>query len=188
MNEPGKHCPIPLPGGGDCWGERHVGAPFRICRDHWRELSIAVLRLEGLETKAGRCGTCNQLTIFGGRCLQCNPDPTRRSQLRAHRPVIDDTQVRPTRDDIVYYVRWSDRVKIGTSHNLRNRLGAIPHDEILAVEPGGRTLERRRHTQFKDDLIAGQREWFRFSDALRAHIESVRATHGTAFMKIRTHA
>lgn len=44
-------------------------------------------------------------------------------------PAIDDP------DSVVYYLRFADRIKIGFSRNLGNRMLAIPHDELLAVEP-----------------------------------------------------
>ncbi len=68
---------------------------------------------------------------------------------------------------VVYYLRYADRVKIGTSANPRQRLGAIWHHELLAFEPGDRTVERRRHAQFAQLREGG--EWFRAADELIAH-------------------
>lgn len=70
---------------------------------------------------------------------------------------------------VVYYVRFGDRIKIGTTINLASRMTAIPHDEILATEVGGRDIEQRRHRQFGHCRIHG--EWFRGDDTkLLAHI------------------
>lgn len=40
------------------------------------------------------------------------------------------------RIDVVYYLRYRDRIKIGTSANPRLRFAALPHDEVLAFERG----------------------------------------------------
>lgn len=74
---------------------------------------------------------------------------------------------------LVYYVAFGDRIKIGTTTDLNQRLQSIPHDELLAFERGGRALERKRHRQFAADLVPGQREWFHRSPELVAHIEGL---------------
>lgn len=85
-----------------------------------------------------------------------------------------DHELPPPRVDVVYYVRYEDRIKIGTSANPRQRLSAIWHDELLAFERGDRMLERRRHEQFAADRFAGT-EWFRRSPALLAHVDGLAA-------------
>jgi hypothetical protein len=87
---------------------------------------------------------------------------------------IVDTELPPPRVDVVYYLRFDDRVKIGTTANPRQRLGAIWHDELLAFERGDRTLERRRHEQFAADRFA-RTEWFRLTPRVRDHIDTVGA-------------
>lgn len=75
-------------------------------------------------------------------------------------------------EPIVYYLKFGDRVKIGTTTtNLRKRLLDIPHDEVLAVEPGGVDIERRRHLQFARHRVNG--EWFTCGDGLMLHIETL---------------
>lgn len=68
----------------------------------------------------------------------------------------------------VYYLQFGDRIKIGTTTNLTQRLRDIPHDKLLATEPGNETMERRRHRQFAALRITG--EWFRAERELLAHI------------------
>jgi hypothetical protein len=85
-----------------------------------------------------------------------------------------DGDLPPARVDVVYYVRFADRVKIGTSSNPRQRLAAIWHDDLLAFERGDRALERRRHEQFASERY-DRTEWFEFSDRLRAHIDVIAA-------------
>lgn len=83
--------------------------------------------------------------------------------------------VRPNTDGhIVYYIRWADRIKIGTTSNLQQRLKALYHDEVLATEPGSTGRERERHAQFAHLLVDGQREWFHDSPELREHIATLR--------------
>lgn len=79
----------------------------------------------------------------------------------------------------VYYVRIGDRVKIGYSINLKQRLNAlrVPESALLATEPGGRQLERERHLQFAAERV-GRREDFNPSRRLLAHIEAIKAEHG----------
>lgn len=71
------------------------------------------------------------------------------------------------RVEVVYYVRWDDRIKIGTTREPRRRLAAIWHHELLAFERGGRAMERARHAQFAHLREGG--EWFRAEAELRAH-------------------
>lgn len=87
---------------------------------------------------------------------------------------VPDGELPPPRLDVVYYLRYADRVKIGTTANPRQRLAAIRHDELLAFERGDRLVEARRHAQF-GDLRHPRTEWFRYGDALRRHVEVLRA-------------
>lgn len=82
----------------------------------------------------------------------------------------DDDVERP-RVEVVYYLRWDQRIKIGTSSRPRQRLAAIWHHELLAFERGGRALERERHRQFADLREGG--EWFRADAVLLDHIAEV---------------
>lgn len=80
----------------------------------------------------------------------------------------------PPRVDVVYYLRFSDRVKIGTTANPRQRFAALRHEEVLAFERGDRRLEQRRHAEFAVER-AGTSEWFELSGRLRAHIDTLAA-------------
>ena len=76
------------------------------------------------------------------------------------------------RIDVVYYLRWRDRIKIGTTANPRQRLAAITHEELLAFERGDRALEHDRHDEFAPLRLGG--EWFAADDALVAHAARLR--------------
>lgn len=88
---------------------------------------------------------------------------------------VVDGELPPPRVDVVYYLRWQDRVKIGTTTNPKQRFAAIRHDELLTLERGGRTLERHRHEQFAADRFTTGSEWFRLSPAILAHLAAVSA-------------
>lgn len=80
---------------------------------------------------------------------------------------------------VVYYIAFGDRIKIGTTTDLKARMSALPHDEILAVEPGSNELEKRRHREFGEHRLRG--EWFRDVAALREHASDLREEHGEPF-------
>jgi hypothetical protein len=89
-----------------------------------------------------------------------------------HGDIPDDDLPAP-RVDIVYYLGYRDRVKIGTTLNPRQRFAAIRHDEVLAFERGDRMREQLRHTQFSAERLE-RSEWFRRSPGLDAHIDALR--------------
>lgn len=78
----------------------------------------------------------------------------------------------------VYYVHAPDTglVKIGFAENPVSRLSKMQVDSptrlvLLAIEDGGKPLERQRHQQFSDLRARG--EWFRHAADLSAHIASL---------------
>ena len=77
------------------------------------------------------------------------------------------------RIEIVYYLRFDRRVKIGTSRQPRRRLSRILHHELLAFERGGREIEQSRHREFANEREGG--EWFTLTDTLHAHVRDLRA-------------
>jgi len=85
---------------------------------------------------------------------------------------LPDGEVLPVRVDVVYYVRFEDRIKIGTSGNPRLRLAALRFDELLAFERGGRSVESKRHAQFAAQRFPGS-EWFHAHPALIEHVRAV---------------
>lgn len=82
--------------------------------------------------------------------------------------IVDPDVPRP-RVEVVYYLRLDERVKIGTTFAPRQRFAALPHDELLALERGGRAIERARHAEFAADRL-GTSEWFALSPRIRAHV------------------
>ncbi|WP_456284694.1 GIY-YIG nuclease family protein [Microbacterium sp. JZ101] len=82
-----------------------------------------------------------------------------------------DADLAPPRVEVVYYLRYAERVKIGTSTDPRRRLRTIRHEELLAFEQGGRPVEQARHAQFAHLREGG--EWFTAAPELLAHIASL---------------
>lgn len=191
MNEP-THCPIPMQDGSDCWRAPEPHGYADICTQHMHE--IARRWVGEIPLKHTRCRDCGIL----------NPTFDRLSRLQKcwncgtvveFEPVDVDTRVEPEPTPakpgpsrgahVVYYLAFGDRVKIGTTRNLPQRVAVLPHDEILAVEPGGREVEQRRHREFAASRL-GKTEWFEPSAALRAHINTLRVQHGRPMKAWRT--
>lgn len=81
---------------------------------------------------------------------------------------------------VVYYVRLSDdRIKIGYTGKLKARMAdlRVHPSDLLALEPGGRDVEKARHIQFAADRIAKKLEEFRPSAQLCEWIGGLRAEH-----------
>lgn len=92
---------------------------------------------------------------------------------RASRPLSSAT-IAASERAVVYYMRIGNRVKIGFTTGLAERLKVINPEEIMAVEPGGYELEQRRHREFRHLRTHG--EWFRLEAPLTDWI--ARLQHG----------
>lgn len=151
-----------------CPGRAPADAPLPLCELHltvaadWAERSTGISDL--LPSPCRSCGSSIGVRFPSGWI--CGVCEWRLGD-------VVDQELPPPRVDVVYYLRFDDRVKIGTTANPRQRLGAIWHDEVLAFERGDRRVERRRHAQFATDRLGG--EWFRLSPAVREHIAVVAA-------------
>lgn len=83
-------------------------------------------------------------------------------------------------EEFVYYLRRDDLVKIGYTACFTGRMRSLKPDEVLAVEPGGRSLETLRHRQFaawRVDLGDRSREWYQPVPELLEHVEQLAALH-----------
>ncbi|WP_417511981.1 GIY-YIG nuclease family protein [Microbacterium sp.] len=120
-------------------------------------------KAESLPGPCHLCGGIRGTRLRGGwACADCT---------WRYGEVPDDGLPLP-RIDVVYYLRYDRRVKIGTSRRPRQRLASIRHDELLAFERGDRTLERRRHGEFAAIREGG--EWFTFTTELEEHVSGLR--------------
>ena len=163
-------CAIVAEGGRPCAEPAVSGAPLDLCMTHL---------LAAHDWVAGEVGVTD---ILPSPCLACG------SRLGVRYPsgwlcavcewkvgeVADPQNAAAVRVDVVYYLRFRDRIKIGTSGNPRQRFASLRFDELLAFERGDRLLEQRRHAQFADHRLATS-EWFAVHDALTEHIEILRA-------------
>lgn len=116
-----------------------------------------------LETPCRLCGGAEGTsTATGAVCAGCGW------------PVgaIPDPDLPLPRIDVVYYLRLDERVKIGTTFAPRQRFAALPHDELLAFERGGREVERARHREFDDDRL-GTSEWFALTPRILQHVAAL---------------
>lgn len=86
---------------------------------------------------------------------------------------VPDSDLPLPQIEVVYYLRYDRRVKIGTSRRPRQRLASIRHDELLAFEPGGRQVEQQRHREYAAIREGG--EWFTLDDELRVHTARLRS-------------
>jgi hypothetical protein len=144
-------------------------APLDLCPDHLQIAHDWVARDTGVtDLLPAPCLACgSRLGVrypSGWMCAVC--------EWRVG-DIPDGESVAP-RVDVVYYLRFGDRIKIGTSVNPRQRFAGIRHDELLAFERGNRLTEQKRHAQFAAHRL-DRSEWFAASDELIAHIDVLRA-------------
>jgi hypothetical protein len=165
-----RRCGIVLETGEPCAAPPTAGVPLNLCTGHL---------LAAHDWVAGEVGVTDTLP---SPCLACG------SRLGVHYPsgwlcavcewkqgdVADPHDVEVARVDVVYYLRFGEQVKIGTSGNPRQRFASLRYDELLAFERGGRALEQRRHAQFAEFRL-GRSEWFAEHPALREHIDVLQA-------------
>ncbi|WP_082513373.1 MULTISPECIES: GIY-YIG nuclease family protein [unclassified Leifsonia] len=178
MDHPNLHCGIVFRDGSRCSGTAPTDADLNLCDQHL---------LAAAEVANGENGLTDLLP---------SPCPACGSPLGVHFPSgwicavcewrhgeMPDGELAPPRLDVVYYIRFGDLIKIGTSANPRRRIASLPHDEVLAFERGDRRLERQRHLQFAAHQM-NRGEWFQVHDELLTHIATLRGgvdpwdTHG----------
>lgn len=173
-------CTLIQHSGFPCANESDPASFFDICSDHWAEI-IEEHKTKTIERHLlaeVQCPVCHRAIRTGpGVPVACsNPHCWEDAWWNEPAPDADVPARRGT--DWVYYIRFGDRIKIGTSSSLKGRLNSLPHDEILALEPGSYAVERQRHRDFARLRIDGQREWFHDSAYLRAHAVRLRLEHG----------
>jgi hypothetical protein len=98
------------------------------------------------------------------------------------KPVKSIKQVKPVKKGIssevpglVYFIRFGDRIKIGFSRRILNRLNDLPHEEVLLLIPGTFKTEGALHNEFSHLRVSG--EWFQAHPDLFARIEELKEQH-----------
>lgn len=163
-----RGCPLPQNGGGTCG--RPVGdSPFPLCPAHLAAIADWVEAEWGsTDLLPGPCRACgSRLGVrypAGWVCAAC--------EWRVG-DTLDDG-LPPPRVDVVYYIRFGDRIKIGTTANPRQRLSRLWHEELLAFEQGDRLVEHRRHLEFEASRL-GRSEWFLTTPSLEQHVAGLAA-------------
>lgn len=144
-------CVIPDGHGTRCGSSVMTHAPYPVCAVHAATISEFFLKQDKLELA--------RAAAFARQ----NDAPSYR--LPAGEP----------RSSVVYYVQLDAVIKIGTSIDVKERMKTYPpYARLLVTEPGGFTLEAKRHRQFNEYLRAGK-EWFDIGPRLREHIEKLMA-------------
>lgn len=170
----------------------HPAHRQRLAREKARrELTICALPLcdskvmrneqgEGL----GICAHCAINVADYLRVLENTPAMTERQfqremrELREQERAEREAEARASAPGWIYYIRIDDRIKIGYSADVRQRMKSYPpHATLLAVHPGTRTLETETHAKFRNCRAAG-REWFHAAPELEAHIAEMVDTFG----------
>lgn len=160
-------CTIVERDGRRCAEPVEPGAPLALCTRHLLEAYDWVTREAGVtDLLPSPCVACGSRVGVrypsGWLCAVCE---WRVGETPDQESIDADVEV-------VYYIRYGDRIKIGTSANPRRRLASLPHDEVLAFERGGRALEQRRHAQFAEHRIP-RTEWFEQSAELDALVRQL---------------
>lgn len=71
---------------------------------------------------------------------------------------IQELDGKPPPQGYVYFIGYTDRIKIGHSITPKDRTAAFQPDQVLLVLPGTRAHEKALHALFKPHRIRG--EWF----------------------------
>lgn len=74
---------------------------------------------------------------------------------------------------VIYFIRFRDAVKVGTTQDLADRMAELPWEEILGVVPGGIHDEVKHHRKLAPYRIHG--EWFELTEEVAEYIREVNA-------------
>lgn len=154
----------PLPGGGTM--ENRYGV---LCDVHAVDVAIAVVQEQRDH---------NRMWEFFKQ--QSTEQAVRVAEMRAEeeRYEAEKAALRQDREGFVYYLRVGERIKVGYSVDVKRRMRAYPPgSELLAVEPGDKKLEHKRHRQFAASLVDG-REWFSPTADLMELIDEIFRVYG----------
>lgn len=187
MKDSSTQCREEAPDGSPCENWVVENSPVHLCASHLRiarEFAHEVHELvSGTEDAKVHCTKCYSMRTYiytmrplENFCLRCGNRWTAESAKRSvgrRAPRPKKPSAPEASENVVYYIRHGGRIKIGTSNNFKRRLAVLPHDEVLALEPGSYDLEAKRHSQFHSSRIR-RTEWFVTTEHLSEHIAHVR--------------
>lgn len=138
--------------------------PIPGCRDH-RLKSTFVCLGHAVEIR-NHVQAANREPLIENAILESVAD----REKRMHEQAARRTAVSKT-NGTLYFIRLDDKIKIGWTSSLGQRLHSYPpHAQLLVDQPGTRADERDLHRTFKPSRAAG-REWYHPTGELTAHIE-----------------
>lgn len=161
LTEPGRQCALVPVRDAAAFGLSLCGEHFAILAERFEE-AFAEREAKLQEDAAG----LREVLAMHARNAQES-----RAEVAAARTARDEAATW-----YVYYVRIGDRIKIGTSGNIKSRIASLMPDEVLATEPGGREIETLRHRQFAALRVRGER--FQPGPELLSHIAMIREHFG----------
>lgn len=161
-------------GSGPCGPELVVHEPIALCAVHVSALARTDAFLNDRTMQAQRVEYMvrREREQAQRRNRKDGDDEARRAHIEGRRQHMLRDQ------SVVYYIARGDLIKIGHTTNMVHRMSALQPDAVLATEPGGEQLERRRHQQFRHLRAPLGHEYFTSGDDLMAHIAAIVAEHG----------
>jgi pimeloyl-ACP methyl ester carboxylesterase len=89
----------------------------------------------------------------------------------ADAPAVKWTIPKGKHAPLVYFIRNGNRIKIGTTTDLKRRIRtlALREENVALLVPGDHRREREYHRQFAG-LRVGNTEWFAFKDSLAQYV------------------
>lgn len=150
--------------GADCTAEATMKDPVPLCDEH--VLQIVLLAVPDLVATALRQAKAGMSPVT------LAPDE-RAAVIAGARPRPIGAYLRGVHGPVVYFADSGNRIKIGHSTNLRNRIRSLSLQEkdIVLLLQGGLTLERALQANFAKERIDAT-EWFAKSDRLMGFIGS----------------
>ncbi|MFD5675599.1 GIY-YIG nuclease family protein [Streptomyces sp. NPDC127040] len=148
-----------------------TGAALRLCADHKDEATM-MLAQDVARTDLNNLGRLVQegaarwrepiIPIYCGPAVQATETA-----------IVREVSGPGRHDPVVYFLRNGERVKIGYTVNLYDRITSLSlrRTDILLLLDGGRALEADMHRRFHSYRIRTT-EWFELEGELRAFIES----------------
>lgn len=160
--------------------ERHIMQAYRLThkmlaseKAMGQAYELLPMEAEFIPGPCPACGTTGLLVQFTNEMVTCKAARCAYEQTR--NKFGDDRKILMgiSAGDraVVYYMRLGNRVKIGTSGNLRKRILVIQPEDCVGYELGDRTLEAKRHREFAHLRVSG--EWFDLQPDLVRHVNTL---------------